>query len=231
MEYKTAYFLSQLVQFNILRNQAVPNDAYQVRVLLTESQRLDNLYRLKWINELISSPVFQANEVTDEDTKRRYANEYEEGKRLNKSTSLREEDIKILIKTVENKWKARARLDATEDAQLSRSSATCSKKEVTRIGKADIWRLVGQTVILKRAAENRLYAINEAFKELMLNKKETLYDSLLQNFKFVEEQYRSELDALAETVVDVEYKRLHYLKLLCPKERVKVLIDSVTEEA
>ncbi|CAH8845443.1 unnamed protein product [Trichobilharzia szidati] len=212
MEYKGAYDASQLMQYHILENSAISNDAYNFALLLTESQRLDNLYRLKWINELISSPVFQANKVTDEDTKRRYANEYEEGKRLNKSTSLREEDIKILIETFEEKWKARARLDAAEDAQLSRSSATCSKKEVYGPEEYYMTESVRQIQELKKNAKNILHGLFQTFKQLVWNNKETLYASLERKIKFAEEAYRSELDALAETVVDVEYKRLHYLK-------------------
>ncbi|CAH8846195.1 unnamed protein product [Trichobilharzia szidati] len=175
IEYRKAYNESQAIQcrqYDVFQKRADHNDTFNVELLLRESHRLDHLYQLKWINELISSPVFQANEVIDENTKRRYANDYEMEKRLNESSPL-DIESNMLIEKVEKKWKARARLDAAEDAHLSRSSATCLKKEVNITVKVKLMTGEKQIRELKKAADKRLYETAKAFEQFMLNDDDT----------------------------------------------------------
>ncbi|CAH8846193.1 unnamed protein product [Trichobilharzia szidati] len=236
LEYMKAYYQTQAMHYHLFRERAIKNITYDIKLLLTESHRLDHLYQLKWINELISSPVFQANEVIDENTKRRYANDYEMEKRLNESSPL-DIERKKLIEKYEKKWKARASLDAAEDAHLSRSSATCLKKEVNITVKVKLMTGEKQIRELKKAADKRLYEIAKAYKQFMLNDDDTrkqhimIEDLLILDTLSAEMKYGGEIDALVNKTVEVERQRLHYLKLLCPGERVKVLIDSVTAES
>nr|CAH8845494.1 unnamed protein product [Trichobilharzia regenti] len=111
MEYMKAYNESQIAQLRVYKYRGALGDTDLVEELLKESHRLDRLYQLKWINELISSRVFQARDVIDENTKKRFAG------------------TEILLETIPRKWEARARLDTAEDAYLSKSSENCSTKE------------------------------------------------------------------------------------------------------
>ncbi|CAH8867419.1 unnamed protein product, partial [Trichobilharzia szidati] len=119
----------------------------------------------------------------------------------------------ILIETVENKWKARARLDAAEDAQLSRSSVTCVKKEVNRLEKKYMMESVRKKIEqLKRAAEDRLHFLFKAMKHFMLNKNMKIYDYLVEDIEFAKAEYHRGINELVKTAVELEDKRLHYLK-------------------
>nr|CAH8845490.1 unnamed protein product [Trichobilharzia regenti] len=231
MEYRKAYYDSQAMQYHVFQIRAAYSENFDVEMLLRESQRLDRLYQLKWINELISSPVFSASQKIDSATKRRYANEYEKEKRLNQSTPLGTESDK-LIEALEKKWKARARLDAAEDARLksSKSLAKCVKRKENTPEKVNLASGEKQILELKKAAIKGLYELIEVFKKYILNYDDELTDSLETDTLLAEVKYGREIDALVNKIVDVERQRLQYLQLLCPDERVKVVIDSVIAE-
>nr|CAH8845492.1 unnamed protein product [Trichobilharzia regenti] len=230
-QYRDANFDSQATLFALIESRAQYNETNVIEHLLGENQRLDRLYQLKWINELISSPVFQANEVINADTKKRYADEYEKEKRLHESTPL-DVETGILQEKLEKKWKVRAKLNAAEDAYLksSKSLAKCVKKEENTPEKVNLASGEKQIRELKKAVNTQLYVIVEAFKQLSLirnNAKSTLLKAKAQT---ASAKYTNEIDALVNKVVEVERQRFQYLQLLCPDERVKVVIDSLIAE-
>ncbi|CAH8845535.1 unnamed protein product [Trichobilharzia szidati] len=209
-EYTVALLEVKAKQLEVYEMRAVNNETNVLEKLLNESHRLDRLYALKWINELMSSPVFQANEVIDKDTKIQYANEYEVKKLLNKSTPL-DTGSEALLQKIKEKWEARARLYAAENAYLSRSSTKCLKKEDNTPVKENL--VIGEKRIreLKKAAKMRLFEAAETYKKFTLNLNDTQFDSLRNNFLWTPPIFIASIDALFEKTEEVENQRLHYL--------------------
>ncbi|CAH8834898.1 unnamed protein product [Trichobilharzia szidati] len=215
--YSNAYFEVRSKQFEVHIKSAHYKEVKQV---LSESYRLDRLYGLKWINELIASRVFQANEVIDKDTKRRYANEYKVEKLLNKSTFLDIGSV-VLLKKIKEKWEARARLYAAEDAYLSRSSTKCLKKDDNTTQKVNLISATKRIRDLEEFVNVKLFETGEAY---MNEEKSDL------NYKMNADNLMTYITYLSEKVVEVELERLNYLQILGPRERAKVLIDTVNAE-
>ncbi|CAH8856635.1 unnamed protein product [Trichobilharzia szidati] len=219
-EYTDALLEVKAKQLDVYVMRARKTASNVIKQLKSESYRLDRLYGLKWINELIASRVFQANEVIDKDTRKRYADQYEVEKRLNKSAPLHA-GSKILLNIIENKWKVRAGLYATEDAYLPRSSTKCLKKEDNTSEKMNLVAGAKRIRDLEEFVFVKLYETGEAYiNEGKSNIKYELNEAILKFY----------MNELVNKIEEVERERLNYLQMLCPGERAKVLIDTVNAE-
>ncbi|VDP97843.1 unnamed protein product [Trichobilharzia regenti] len=167
MEYMKAYNESQIAQLRVYKYRGALGDTDLVEELLKASR------------------VFQARDVIDENTKKRFAG------------------TEILLETIPRKWEARARLDTAEDAYLSKSSENCSTKEDNIPEKVNLTSGENQIRELKTNGHNSLFnflgAVNKELYKTAATLEEMLFNSDIGN-------------ALVNKIAEVEHHRLHYLQ-------------------